>query len=600
LLGTLRETTTDADSPKTPFTAIGRSAYDWAWVIRALEAKHALSTDVDHKAEFTRTLRGLSDEFLQRNWQEILQIHPQAAVIDLAGLIMILQRYDLPSSSLERDIDIESLFLQALEAAAASRQPDLVGYEILTPLMLFDIHKRAPRYLPPHLYSYICSKWEEGVNKLLYLIKKTGTIFPEGVPTTFSAEMLPMIVELDLGSLEILCNEGSPQLLSKTALLKEFVVDNLENLVGILADKASESAGISGSPAASAAFLLITKYTKTSYAGAEANILNYITTIAKQDEQRGQPPFMPYSNFSFLWQLLPWLMANNLDELIDVDNFELQAELINVIATKLSTAGFTLGWDDAIDNPDIDDSAGFWALRIMAKSLGEKHNIAKFSALKLPELKVFARFEAEHEYICYPSQRGNSLSHIIHFLMALYAARESDYYKGAEDKEELQRMMDKVMRQLVEQHRSLDSLLSEKWHTSVYYPISRLMSLTPLYTETRQDYPPFAEMIDHLAQRLLREQHANGSWGKVGGTLEETAYALISLHTYGLHSTNSNPAMLRKIKLAISRGGQFIETNFIDFTKHNPPMWIVKSLYTPYLVVISHINYALQLARDVE
>jgi len=87
---------------------------------------------------------------------------------------------------------------------------------------------------------------------------------------------------------------------------------------------------------------------------------------------------------------------------------------------------------------------------------------------------------------------------------------------------------------------------------------------------------------------LLDSQREDGSWGRWGGTYEETAYAVRTLlQTFASRADSA-------VEQAAARGCVFLQRSTGDH-KH-PPLWHGKDLYTPIRVVRAEGLAALHLA----
>jgi uncharacterized protein YfaS (alpha-2-macroglobulin family) len=86
---------------------------------------------------------------------------------------------------------------------------------------------------------------------------------------------------------------------------------------------------------------------------------------------------------------------------------------------------------------------------------------------------------------------------------------------------------------------------------------------------------------------VLETQREDGSWGRWGGTTEETAYAMqILLLTPARHEARGR---------AVARGYDYLRRSHENLD--NPPMWHDKDLYQPIAIVRAAVLAALHLAR---
>lgn len=117
----------------------------------------------------------------------------------------------------------------------------------------------------------------------------------------------------------------------------------------------------------------------------------------------------------------------------------------------------------------------------------------------------------------------------------------------------------------------------DKWHVSPYYATAQVTLAARGVADA---------LLEGTRAWLLRTQRPDGSWGRYGGTSEETAYALQALHALA-------PVGDRLAAPAMARGVGYLAEHFDD--TDYPELWIGKGLYTPYAIVRSAIIAALML-----
>jgi len=119
----------------------------------------------------------------------------------------------------------------------------------------------------------------------------------------------------------------------------------------------------------------------------------------------------------------------------------------------------------------------------------------------------------------------------------------------------------------------------DKWHVSPYYATAQVALASRGIADG---------LLDGTRAWLLETQRPDGSWGRYGGTSEETAYALQTLHALG-------PIGDSRATSALARGTGFLAGRFDD--TDYPELWIGKGLYTPYAIVRSAVISALLLSH---
>ncbi len=192
--------------------------------------------------------------------------------------------------------------------------------------------------------------------------------------------------------------------------------------------------------------------------------------------------------------------------------------------------------------------------------------------------KILARFEDKETlaFRTYDYERNISISTNAHALEALSLL--SDY-------PEREKSRDHITAFLLA-NRTFDTYWTDKWHASPYYATAHV-----LVGITRAT-PRILDECHRTIAWLAHTQKEDGSWGFFnGGTLEETAYALIAL----LYSSRRFPIN----KDILRRGAAYLlEKTIEQHNDHHPPLWLGKSLYIPHDIVQAAILAALMLYKD--
>jgi halimadienyl-diphosphate synthase len=200
------------------------------------------------------------------------------------------------------------------------------------------------------------------------------------------------------------------------------------------------------------------------------------------------------------------------------------------------------------------------------------------------DTSALAAFARNGCYVSYAFERNPSTSANIHVLETLLTLQ----------------VPSAQLRPIVEflaSMRSEGMFWHDKWHLSPYYSTCHaLYALCALPSDL------------HILQRTLVKpaldwltytQRPDGAWGWLQGTVEETAYALLSL----LEARQQGWTILDEV---IARGALYLEQHASVRDYH--PLWIGKSLYAPTHIIHAAViaaRYALakqsylQLARTV-
>ncbi|MFE7130826.1 prenyltransferase/squalene oxidase repeat-containing protein [Streptomyces sp. NPDC057638] len=143
--------------------------------------------------------------------------------------------------------------------------------------------------------------------------------------------------------------------------------------------------------------------------------------------------------------------------------------------------------------------------------------------------------------------------------------------------------IERIARWLGEQQQD-DGTWIDKWHASPYFSTMRCAVALREHADAAHR-PTVARAVDGV----LAGQHGDGSFGRWGGTVEETAYAVQTL----LRATDPDDA---RAAAAARQGCAFLVERLPD-TDH-PELWIGKELYAPVHMVRGAVLGALQLARS--
>ncbi|MBY8872582.1 prenyltransferase [Micromonospora sp. PLK6-60] len=129
-----------------------------------------------------------------------------------------------------------------------------------------------------------------------------------------------------------------------------------------------------------------------------------------------------------------------------------------------------------------------------------------------------------------------------------------------------------------------DGSWTDRWHASAYYATASVAVSLAGYAPDRA-----RRAVDRAVDWVLASQRADGSWGRWGGTAEETAYALHVLLGTG---RPAGPG----VAAAVRRAVDFLDDD-PDGTATDTPLWHDKDLYHPVLIVRAAVVAARQLVR---
>jgi halimadienyl-diphosphate synthase len=318
-----------------------------------------------------------------------------------------------------------------------------------------------------------------------------------------------------------------------TAHSLEFMGEGLN--VERAADLREENGSFGNSPSATAYFLV-------ECADSEAG-RRYLAQAVKAGGGAVMPAH-PVEVFDKSWVLYNLQLAGFFDELRE----EVKERLDELYQCWDSRRG--VGFSREYSVPDLDDTA------VVFKLLHQ----AGYDV----DPSVFASYERDAHFICYPFERNPSLGVNVHLLDALRVC--PDFERQCE-------MVEKALGFCRERIRSGGWF--DKWHISPFYVIAHVVVAC-----IGQDN----DLARVLVGCLARTQRQDGSWGYFGPTIEETAYCLQALILYH----RSVELLERSL---FYHAAQYLYSHY--HTQDYPALWIEKSLYAPAHIVRSAVLSAL-------
>ncbi len=290
------------------------------------------------------------------------------------------------------------------------------------------------------------------------------------------------------------------------------------------------------SPAATAALLLRSE-------GVSENALDYLSSTVQADG--GAPNVSPIDTFEIAWGLNFLRNAGA----ITPDDPAVRRALKTLWSAWSPERG--MGFSSFYSVTDLDDTAvGYSVLRWGGYPV---------------DTDVFAQFEEEDHFRCFPHEMDPSISAALRLVSAL---------KMDDSHPKRDAWMHKVVGMLRRSY-SAGGMWFDKWHASPFYPL--LLSVYAL--------PGLADDIVQTHVRwILATQHEDGGWGFFGySTPEESAYALLALLNWDENGGRIDPSRIR------AGAGYLTE----HFSSSLTPLWLGKCLYTPEYVVRALIVSAL-------
>ncbi|MEU5720820.1 prenyltransferase/squalene oxidase repeat-containing protein [Micromonospora sp. NPDC047738] len=187
-------------------------------------------------------------------------------------------------------------------------------------------------------------------------------------------------------------------------------------------------------------------------------------------------------------------------------------------------------------------------------------------------------YETADGFCTWPGEDGFSVTTNAHVLDAF-----GQYVHGSNPSPRYVTAIDRLT-VLLRELQQPDGQWRDRWHASPYYA-------TACCTQALNDFgrgPTAVESVVKAVDWVLATQRSDGSWGRWGGTVEETAYALQVL-------LRTRP-QAAGVGTAVRRGYAYLR----DATGRNadPPLWYGKELYHPMAIVRAAVLAALHLARQ--
>jgi halimadienyl-diphosphate synthase len=193
-------------------------------------------------------------------------------------------------------------------------------------------------------------------------------------------------------------------------------------------------------------------------------------------------------------------------------------------------------------------------------------------------LDCLLAYQVDTHFSCFPDERTASVSANAHVLQALGRYLEYDL-SGRFRHHTAMGKLSGWLRDCQE----ADGSWWDKWHASPYYATACCAVTLHRYSRSAS-----VSTVSRAVEWLLGSQRGDGSWGRWGGTSEETAYAVQTLLQTCVFRADG------AVEQAAARGCMFLQRSAGDH--QHPPLWHGKDLYTPIRVVRAEVLAALHLA----
>lgn len=286
----------------------------------------------------------------------------------------------------------------------------------------------------------------------------------------------------------------------------------------------------------------------------------YLETVV--DAHGGPVPCgIPITVFERAWVLSTLLRAG------------IRVEVPTEITAGLSAALGPMGTPAAAGLPaDADTTAGtLYALALSGRP-------------RRPD--VLWGYDTGPHFCTWPGEDGFSVSTNAHALEAFgqflagYVARHGGAPPGADR----YRAAVRRIAALLLAHQGADGSWHDRWHASPYYATACCALALNSFGGAES-----GPALRRTSRWLLETQRSDGSWGRWGGTVEETCYALQILLLVRREEDKS-------LNAGVSLGYEYLR--FRSHESGRPALWHDKDLYLPKAIVQAGLLAAVQLTRS--
>ncbi|MER7444200.1 prenyltransferase/squalene oxidase repeat-containing protein [Micromonospora avicenniae] len=201
------------------------------------------------------------------------------------------------------------------------------------------------------------------------------------------------------------------------------------------------------------------------------------------------------------------------------------------------------------------------------------------TALGAPaDLECLWRYETPQGFCTWPGEDGFSLTTNAHVLDAFTQHVATRSNTATRYPVAVRRLVDAL-----QAHQHADGSWQDRWHSSPYYAT---MCCTLALADAAE--PSAASALVRAARWVAASQRVDGSWGRWGGTVEETAYAIQVLVAAGRNLPGAGAVL--------SRGRAYLEKHSEEA---GPALWHDKDLYRPTMIARAAVLAARHVAERV-
>jgi halimadienyl-diphosphate synthase len=180
-------------------------------------------------------------------------------------------------------------------------------------------------------------------------------------------------------------------------------------------------------------------------------------------------------------------------------------------------------------------------------------------------------FEREDHFVSYAGERTASISANAHALEAILSVDAIGLLPALAARQE------KLIHYLLRE-RTDEGFWVDKWHLSPYYA-----TLKAALALTRAPDPALRHHLLPTLTWLCQSQQRGGGWGMRRPTVEETAYAVLTLR--GLRRALGPESAASDGVGALRRGRAYLLRRLAELDRPLPTLWVDKTLYAPPRVI---------------
>jgi halimadienyl-diphosphate synthase len=203
-------------------------------------------------------------------------------------------------------------------------------------------------------------------------------------------------------------------------------------------------------------------------------------------------------------------------------------------------------------------------------------------------LDALRAFEADGHYLSYHGESSASLSANAHALEALLSVAPCD-------RAALRGRIRSTTAYLLERC-GPEGFWTDKWHISPYYATQACVHALARTTDVTAH-----QSLGPTLAWIAQTQRSDGGWGHGGSTVEETAYALLTIaaaRRVVVPLSTEKRSAKASWSWIVAHGRSYLQQHMTDLAHPDrlPPMWVDKDLYAPPRIIRAAVLAALRIS----